>query len=55
MTFKLKKIALYENRATGTAVERYSFTRADGKVAEIDIAPSLAVDGNRCAPNSWTG
>jgi putative DNA primase/helicase len=45
MTLMLKKIALYENRATKTAIERYRFMRADGKTAEIDIAPSLAVDG----------
>ena len=44
MALNLKKIALYENRATKSATERYRFTRSDGKTAEIDIAPSLAID-----------
>src|ERR1700735_112463 len=46
MTVNLEKIAIYENRATGSATERYQYTRSDGKRATIDIAPSLAVDKN---------
>jgi hypothetical protein len=53
MTTNLKKIALYEYRAANTAVERYRYTRSDGKTAIIDIAPSLATDKTPCERGSW--
>jgi hypothetical protein len=41
----IKKIAIYEDRATGTFVERYQLKKFDGGVATIDLPPSLATDG----------
>jgi Domain of unknown function (DUF927) len=46
MALRLKKIARYENRATNSVTERYSFKRSDGKKATIDLPPSLATDGH---------
>jgi hypothetical protein len=40
----LKKIAIYEDRATATFIERYQLKKFDGGFATIDLPPSLATD-----------
>src|SRR5438105_2673420 len=45
MKIVLKKIALYEDRAEKSVIERYRFKRSDGKTATIDLPPSVAADG----------